>query len=152
MKVDSCKYAYSPEGEDLHQQIIRKYGEKLSGFCMVFATKVYGYCQLSQNTVKFWQDMQNAGLFKYWDTEEGPYKWYRETVSPEVQMLRVYRADGNLKPYIKPNAGYRNAPIWIGGSVPCKGTPVLTDQAMKEQFVKFSQICSENGSRACMTQ
>ena len=151
MKASSYKYEYNPEGWRYQCQITSDYGgERLPLFRIVYAAKVYAFCRLPLNTVQFWTDMKNAGLFPYWDPNLGPHKWYNETTKPEVQMLRVYRVDCDLKPHVVPNVGYRNAPAWNGGYLSCNGLPVLNDQQIAEQFTKFSKICLNHGGQACL--
>lgn len=151
MKGDSQKFVLSSEGEDYQSNSRAKYGGKdLPLFRKIFAAEVYAPSNLRNNTIEFWEDMKSAGLFKYWDPEEGPYKYYEEAAHNEVQMLRVYKVDRDLNPhnppYILPNVGFRNYPKWIGGSVPCKGMPVLSDQYMEEQRTEFDQILQKHGN------
>lgn len=146
MVGDSVRFKLNPDGEKYQWQGRNKYGERLDKFPRNYVASVYASARQFLNTVKLWEEMKAAGLFKYWDPEKGPFLFQNEAVTPEIQMLRVYKVDCDLNRHIKPNAGYRNAPLWTGGSVRCHGIPVLTDQQMEEQFAKFNQVLQNNGN------
>ena len=101
---------------------------------------------MRNNTIKYWEDLKNSGLFIYWDPEKGPYKFYLTAKSSEIQMLRVYEVDEDLRPYIKPNAGYKNAPLWTGERFVCMAKPILSDKEMREQKGIFDNILKKYGN------
>lgn len=155
---DTIQFELSEEGETFQMQIRSEFRGKnhptrLDGFPITFAAKVYAYSKLPQNTIEFWEEMRNEGLFKYWNPEKGPYTFLKKAKKPEVAMLRVYKVDCDLKPHILPNAGYRNEPKWKGGVMGCQGRPVLTDLQMEAQLNKFNEILIKHGNppaRLCL--
>ncbi|MBI2850134.1 MAG: hypothetical protein HYX80_03720 [Chloroflexi bacterium] len=139
-KGDSDKYKLSLDGEAYQKQIRREYGSELERFPRIYVSRVYASVTLTNNTVKFWEDVKNADLFKYWDPEHGPYKWEKRA-RPRVQMLRVFKVNCNLAPHIAQNDAVVKHPLfWIGDPVHCQVTPVLTDGEMNEHLEKFNEV------------
>jgi hypothetical protein len=146
MVGDSSQFTLSGEGEEYQQRFRRSWDPRLDTFPRKYVATVFAYSNVRNNTIKFWEDMKNSGLFIYWDPEKGPYEFYLKAKSSEIQMLRVYEVDEDLSPYIKPNAGYRNAPLWTGGRFHCKAKPILSDLKMRDQKGIFDNILIKHGN------
>jgi hypothetical protein len=144
----STDFTLSQEGEEYQCLIRGGYGIHLELFPRIFIARLYARSFLTNNTVEFWADMKKAGLFRYWDPEKGPYAYYRGKSRKEVQMLRVYKVDYDLKPFILETNKYRHALEWRGGNVSCHGAPVLDDNQMKQQLDKFNEILRKHGNAA----
>jgi len=146
MVGDSTRFTLSKEGEEYQTRNRRSWDPRLDTFPRKYIATVYAYSKVRNNTIKYWEDLKNSGLFIYWDPEKGPYKFYLTAKSSEIQMLRVYEVDEDLRPYIKPNAGYKNAPLWTGERFVCMAKPILSDKEMREQKGIFDNILKKYGN------
>ena len=60
--------------------------------------------------------------------------------------VRVYEVDEDLRPYIKPNAGYKNAPLWTGERFVCMAKPILSEQRDEGAKGIFDNILIKHGN------
>ena len=72
MVGDSTRFTLSKEGEEYQTRNRRSWDPRLDTFPRKYIATVYAYSKVRNNTIKYWEELKNSGLFIYWDPEKGP--------------------------------------------------------------------------------
>ncbi|MDD4877207.1 MAG: hypothetical protein PHQ86_08805 [Dehalococcoidales bacterium] len=120
-------------GKDFQTIVENKWGKKLDKFPCKYVAQVYRRPLLANNVLQFWEELEQKGLFDFWDPKGGPVKWCRDHPNPHLPILRVFEIDRDLRSVIDYRKVPGFPPFLTGIGIRAKATPVLTDEEFEQQ-------------------
>ncbi len=137
-------YGRNNDGKNFQQLITNKWGNELDSFPCKYIAVVEKRLRLTsmiENIRKFWQEIQQEGLFDFWDIESGPVQWAKDRgCQVYVSILRVYEVDEDLRYKVEYMQGWGRPPYFNDSPIEVRAVPVLHEDEFTEKVQKVKKI------------